>query len=154
MRIGSAKTGKHGDACLEGRHRYPLGPEHGEERVAVEPGAFRVAFYGREGSEIASFDRACGDAPAKASDPMSQLALLCRKPGGWRNSAVRAALPGPLAGAMGAMGKSGRGAMLRMLRDVGAASGFGAAAKAMGVCSQIKVDTFGSRFSTLYAKTC
>lgn len=105
VRVGSAKTGKHGDACLEGRHRYPLGPEHGEGRVAVELGAFRVAFYGREGSEIASFDRAYGDAPTKASDPMSQLALLCRKPGGWRNSAVRAALPGPLVGAMDAMGK-------------------------------------------------
>ncbi len=131
VRIDSVKTDKYGDACLEGKHRYPLGPEHGEERVTVELGAFRVAFYGHEGSKIASFDRAYGDAPTKASDPMSQLALLCRKPGGWRNSAVRAALPGPLVGAMDAMGKSDRGAMLRMLRDVGAASGFGAAAKAM-----------------------
>ena len=33
---------------------------------------------------------------------------------------------------MDAMGKSGRGAMPRTLRDVGAASGLGAAAKAMG----------------------
>lgn len=114
VRIDSVKTDKHGGACLEGKRRYPLGPEHGEERATVELGAFRVAFYGHEGSKTAPFDRAYGDAPTKASDPMSQLALLCRKPGGWRNSAVRAALPGPLAGAMGAMGKSDRGAMLRM----------------------------------------
>ena len=41
----------------------PLGPERGEERADVELGAFRVAFYGREGSKIASFDRAYDDAP-------------------------------------------------------------------------------------------
>ena len=27
-KVGSAKTDKYGDVCLEGRHRYPLGPEH------------------------------------------------------------------------------------------------------------------------------
>lgn len=47
-KIVTAKTDKYGDACLDGRHRYPLGPDHGEERVIVELGAFRVAFYDGE----------------------------------------------------------------------------------------------------------
>lgn len=130
-RMESAKTDKYGDACLEGRHRYPLGPEHGQERVIVELGAFHVGFYDREGTRIATFDRAYGDAPTKASDPMSQLALLCRKPGGWQNSSIRAALPASLSKAMGSMARADRNAMLRMLRDVGAASGFDAAVRAM-----------------------
>ena len=126
-----AKTDKYGDACLDGRHRYPLGPDHGEERVIVELGAFRVAFYDGEGTQIAAFDRAYGDAPTKASDPMSQLALLCRKPGGWQNSAVRATLPKSLARSMDSMGRADRGTMLRMLRDVSADAGYEAAVAAM-----------------------
>lgn len=130
-KIVTAKTDKYGDACLDGRHRYPLGPDHGEERVIVELGAFRVAFYDGEGTQIAAFDRAYGDAPAKASDPMSQLALLCRKPGGWQNSAVRATLPKSLARSMDSMGRADRGTMLRMLRDVSADAGYEAAVAAM-----------------------
>ena len=130
-KIVTAKTDKYGDACLDGRHRYPLGPDHGEERVIVELGAFRVAFYDGEGTQIAAFDRAYGDAPTKASDPMSQLALLCRKPGGWQNSAVRATLPKSLARSMDSMGRADRGTMLRMLRDVSADAGYEAAVAAM-----------------------
>lgn len=80
---------------------------------------------------VAIFDRAYGDAPTKASGTVSQLALLCRKPGGWRNSSIRVALPGSLVEAMDSMAKPDRGAMLRMLRDVSAASGFDAPVGAM-----------------------
>lgn len=133
--VGSAKTDKYGDAVIDGRHRYPLGPERGLQRVIVELGAFEASFYDADGSPIATFDRAYGDAPTRASDPMSQLALLCRKPGGWRNSAVRAALPEPLSRAMDAMDGADRRSMLRMMRDVSAVSGFEAAAGAMAALS-------------------
>ena len=73
----------------------------------------------------------CGGVPTKASDPMSQLALLCRKPGGWQNSAVRATLPKSLARSMDSMGRADRGTMLRMLRDVSADAGYEAAVAAM-----------------------
>ena len=90
-----------------------------------------MAYYDGEGTQIAAFDRAYGDAPTRANDPMSQLALLCRKPGGWRNSAVRATLPESLARSMDSMERADRGAMLRMLRDVSADSGYDAAVAAM-----------------------
>ena len=108
-KVTTAKTDKYGDACLDGRHRYPLGPGHGEERVIVELGAFQVAFYDGEGTQIAAFDRAYGDAPTRANDPMSQLALLCRKPGGWRNSAVRATFQESLARSMDSMERADQG---------------------------------------------
>ena len=80
-RVGTAKADKYGDAVVDGRHRYPLGPERGQRRVIVELGAFEASFYDPDGSPIARFERAYGDAPTRASDPVSQLALLCRKPG-------------------------------------------------------------------------
>ena len=134
-RVGAAKTDKYGDAVIDGRHRYPLGPERGQRRVIVELGAFEASFYEPDGSPIATFERAYGDAPTRASDPVSQLALLCRKPGGWRNSAVRASIPESLSRAMDAMGKADRGAMLRMMRDVSASSGFDATVRAMAALS-------------------
>lgn len=135
VRVGSAKADKHGDAIVDGRHRYPLGPERGQRRVIVELGAFEALFYEPDGSPIATFERAYVDAPTGASDPMSQLALLCRKPGGWRNSAVRASIPESLSRAMDAMGKADRGAMLRMMRDVSSSSGFDATVRAMAAPS-------------------
>lgn len=116
---------------MEDRHRYPLGPEHACERVGMELGAFSVAFCTAEGEPIAEFDRAYGDAPTRASDPLSQLALLCRKPGAWRNSEVRAAMPPGLAASIDAMGKSDRQASLRVLRDVSAGCGYEATVRAM-----------------------
>lgn len=131
VRVDAAKTDKYGDAVVDGRHRYPLGPERGLRSVIVELGAFEASFYDADGTWVATFERAYGDAPTRASDPMSQLALLCRKPGGWRNSEVRSSLPEPLSRAMDSMGGDDRRAMLRMMRDVSASSGFDATVRAM-----------------------
>ena len=130
-RIDSSKADKYGDVCLEGKHRYPLGPEHACERVGMELGAFLITFFTAEGEPIARFDRAYGDAPTRACDPLSQLALLCRKPGAWRNSEVRATMPPGLAVSLDAMDKPDRQASLKMLRDVSADYGYEAAVKAM-----------------------
>lgn len=56
-RVGAAKTDKYGDAVVDGRHRYPLGPERGQRRVIVELGAFEASFYEPDGSPIATFER-------------------------------------------------------------------------------------------------
>ena len=127
----TCKTDKYGRACLEGRHRYPLGPEHACERALVELGAFDVAFFDERGGKIASFERAYGDAPTEATDPLSQLALLCRKPGAWRNSQVRAAIPDDLRRHMDALSKAGRKDALRAMRDASAQAGWAATVEAM-----------------------
>ena len=128
---GTCKTDKYGRACLEGRYRYPLGPEHACERVLVELGAFEVAFFDARGTAIASFERAYGDAPTEATDPISQLALLCRKPGGWRNSQVRAAVPDGLRAHMDALSREGLKAALLAMRDASAQAGWAATVDAM-----------------------
>lgn len=130
-KVDSAKADKYGDVRLEGEHRYPLGPEHACERVGMELGAFSVAFFTAKGEPIAKFDRAYGDAPTRARDPLSQLAPLCRKPGAWRNSEVRATMPSGLVSALDAMGKSDRQASLRALRGVSADCGYEATVRAM-----------------------
>ena len=100
------------------RRQTPLPARAGprRERVIVELGAFRAAFYDGEGTQIAAFDRAYGDRPKP--DP-------CRS---WRSFAeagrMQTAPSGDLAEiaarSMDSMGRADRGTMLRMLRDVSA----------------------------------
>lgn len=130
-RVEGAKTDESGDVCLEGKHRHPLGSAHACERVGMETGASRVALLAARGEGIARFGRAHGGSPTRASDPLSQLALLCRKPGAWRDSEVRATMPSGLAATPGATGKPARRASLRVLRDVSAGCGHEATPKAM-----------------------
>ena len=135
FRPDTCKTDKYGRACLEGRHRYPIGPEHAQERVLVELGAFEVAFFDERGARIASFERAYGDAPTEATDPVSQLALLCRKPGGWRNSQVRASVPDDLRRHMDSLGKAELKDALTAMRDASAQAGWSATVDAMTALS-------------------
>ena len=106
FRPDACKTDKYGRACIDACHRYPLGPEHAQERVLVELEAFDAAFFDERGNRIASFERAYGDAPTEATDPLSQLALLCRKPGAWRNSQVRSSVPDDLRRYMDSLAKA------------------------------------------------
>lgn len=114
---------------LKGEPESRLFAEDAAAMAGLPPKPFRAARVA-----AAKTDK-YGDAPTRASDPVSQLALLCRKPGGWRNSAVRASIPESLSRAMDAMGKADRGAMLRMMRDVSSSSGFDATVHAMAALS-------------------
>ena len=62
---------------------------------------------------------------------MSQLALLCRKPGGWHESRVRSALPDDVRRWIDDADAAGRGQALRVLRDVASESGWGPAVAAV-----------------------
>jgi transposase len=121
---------KYGKVCLEGRHRYSTSPEYGCRDVIVGRGAFKVVIVSTEGEPIAEHERAYGDAPTESTDPSAQLALLCAKQNGWRNSEVRESLPELLREALDSMDKASRGSALRCLRDVAAESGYGNAVAA------------------------
>ena len=118
------KTDKYGKVCLEGRHRYSSDPSLGKTTVIVGKGASEVRIYTCEGKLVATHERSYGDAPSDSSDPSAQLALLCAKQNGWRNSRVRASMPETLRGAMDSMEKAERGQALRTLRNVSVDSGY------------------------------
>ena len=147
VRHDGSATNKYGDVCLEGKHRYPLGPENAQTKVIVEYGAFEVSFYTQKGSLIATYERAYGDAPTQAKDPRMQLALLCKKPGAWRNSLVRAEMPKELRLAVDAMDKPTRSELLKALRDASDQSGYDAA---IAACSALAaMETAPSRADIL-----
>ena len=87
------KADKYGNVVLDGRHRYSTDPAYANCRLIVGAGAFDVDIYDREGAHIVTHERGWGDKPTESIEPVSQLALLCRKPGGWHESRVRSALP-------------------------------------------------------------
>jgi hypothetical protein len=138
---------KYGKVCLDSRHRYMASPEYGGRDVVVGKGAFEVRLLDVSGGLIAAHERAYGDAPTESSDPSAQLAVLCVKQNGWRNSEVRESLPERLREALDSMDKASRGSALRCLRDVAAESGYGnavaAADRSLAALGTIDPDAVG-----------
>jgi len=125
------KADKYGNVTLDGCHRYSTDPAYGRCELIVGEGAFEVSIYDLGGTPVATHPREYGDKPTESVDPVSQLALLCRKPGGWVDSRVRTALPDDLRGWMDAQDAPDRARTLRLLRDVCEESGWSPAVDAM-----------------------
>lgn len=72
-----------------------------------------------------------GNAPTDSTEPARQLSLLCQKPGGWRNSQVRADLSDDLRGYMDKQDGETLKPLLRLMRDEGSTSGYAATLEAL-----------------------
>ena len=125
------KADKYGNVTLDGCHRYSTDPAYGRCELIVGEGAFEVAVYDMDGALVATHPRAYGKKPTESIDPVSQLALLCRKPGGWTDSRVRTALPDDLREWMDSPEAPDRARTLRLLRDVCEESGWSPTVEAM-----------------------
>lgn len=83
------KTNSCGEVCMDGKHRYCLGPDHSCEDVLVEKTALKVRFVSSDGTEIRTFKREYGSEPTETYDMTTMLYSACRKPRSWRNSYAR-----------------------------------------------------------------
>lgn len=132
VRWETRKCGKQGAFTVGGVHRYLAGPAYARKEVAVAVGAFDVTAVDEDtGEEIVSYEREWGDAPTSSSDPTLQLRLLCLRPGGWRDSSVRRALPAELVSFLDSQAPKDLAADLRALRDASAERGWAAAVEGM-----------------------
>lgn len=121
-----------GSFVADGNHRYLAGPAYAKQQVSVALGAFDVTVVDREtGAVIATYEREWGDAPTSSSDPTLQLGLLCRRPGGWRDSTVRQHLAEDVVARMDDMGADELRGCLAGLRDASARFGWEFAAEGM-----------------------
>lgn len=120
------KADKLGKVAVGGRHLYSSSPEYAGRRLTIGLFAAHVELYDEEGTFICKHSRAYGDAATDTTSPASQLALLCRKPGGWRNSRVRASLSDGLVEYMDSLGTDELKAGLRIMRNEAARSGWDA----------------------------
>lgn len=103
VRYGSAAVDKRGCASVDGGHRYHASDAMAGRTVTVAYGAATVAFANAAGEVLAEHPRRFGSAPS-SPDPASQLGMLAKRPGAWRNSPARAAMPGSVAARIDAMG--------------------------------------------------
>jgi transposase len=131
VRYERHRADKYGKVRLDGRHLYSAAPELAGRELIAALGATTVEIYDAGGTPVCSHERAYGDAPTDSTRPANQLALLCTRPGGWRNSRVREQLPDALRDHMDGLGGQDLKAELRIMRDEAAASGWDAAVAAM-----------------------
>lgn len=132
VKWATRRCNKQGVFTAAGPHRYSAGPAAAGREVAVALGAFDVtAVDASTGEVLASYERQWGPAPTDSSDPTLQLRLLCMRPGGWRDSAIRPSLPPALVAFLDSEGPADLAADLRVLRDESADRGWAAAVEGM-----------------------
>ena len=125
-------TDKWGEVALDGGHRYLASADLPLSDVHVGVGALSVTFVDPSTGEVtATYDREFGSAPTTSADPVATLSLLRSRPGAWRESDVRAKLPGEVVGYLDALPRADLRAKLGALHDASAAEGFDAAAEAV-----------------------
>lgn len=128
--LGSVAN-KKGKVRVDGQHLYSTDPAFAGREMLVELGATEVRIFDEGGAFVCRHPRAYGSAPTDSTDPGSQLHLLCTKPGGWRNSRVRAALSDDLREYMDSLSGDELKEELRLMRDENARSGWEATLQAV-----------------------
>lgn len=131
IRYERHRADKYGKVVLNGNHRYSSDPAFGKREVIVGIKATKILLFDEAGTLIAEHDRAYGNAPTDSTEPARQLSLLCQKPGGWRNSQVRADLSDDLRGYMDKQDGETLKPLLRLMRDEGSTSGYAATLEAL-----------------------
>lgn len=151
VRYERRRTDKLGRVRLESRHLYSTSPEFALTEVICAIRAREVVVADAGGTVIATHTRAYGDAPSDTSNPASQLALLARKPGAWRNSRVRAAVADELREYMDGLGRDALAERLRLMRNVAAQSGWEAMVEAAATAleSTGRIDEAGMHMAVL-----
>lgn len=134
VRYMFVKADKKGKIKIDGRHWYSTDPSFAGCELMVALHATTIAVYTESGEFICEHSRSYGAAPTDTSNPASQLAILCRKAGGWVNSQVRFSLPDDLRGHMDSLTKPDLKAELRIMRDQCAVSGWDVTVEAMAKC--------------------
>jgi len=96
IRYEKYKTDKQGNICIGGKHRYSTDAMFGGREMIVGFGAFTVEIYDSKGNAVASHKRIYTDGAGESVDPSASLRLLVSRPGAWKNSRVRLAMPDDL----------------------------------------------------------
>ena len=118
IRYQDYKTDKYGNITVGDRFRYSSSPSLALKRVTVGFSSDEITIYDSQGTLIATHWRLYGSDAAESIDPSSSLRLLVTRPGGWRNSQIRASLPESLRNFIDAQDKPSIKACLKTLSEV------------------------------------
>lgn len=115
VRYATVPCDRRGDATADGGHRYHVADSAAGRQVTVAYGAHTVAFADEAGTVLSEHPRRFGTA-GNGPDPVAQLAMLAVRPGAWRNSATRLAMPADVAAHMDSLGASALSDLLSCMR--------------------------------------
>ncbi len=122
---------KYGKATLDGNHRYSAGSEHGGYSVLLGLRAHDVTVYDAEGARIISYPREYGGKATCSDNVLSDLRLLGRKPGAFRNSHVRDMLTQSVKNHLDSLGKTELRTQVETMAELTGSVGFDTVSKAM-----------------------
>ena len=115
-----------------GTHSYGAGPELAGADVAVGLGAHEVTIVSQgTGELVARYRRRFGGGVTVDVDPVAELRLLGRRPGAWRESRVRSALPAGVVEYLDGLDRASLSRSVTMLSEVAGEEGIEAAGESM-----------------------
>jgi transposase len=133
MRYEWARADGWGHVTVDGNHVYSSVPEAAGKGLIVAVSAHKVVVMDGAGEVLAEHARVFSKGRSKSVDATSQLKLLARRPGGWRNSSIRAGMPQSVVAHLDAQDTEGLRRDLRCLYDSCKRSGISATMDALSV---------------------
>jgi len=129
-----------GYVTLDGCHVYSTSPSFSAKEVACAVRAHTVDILDMHGCLIASHRREFGKGRTESIDAASTARQLAKKPGGWRNSLLRASMPEAAVARMDALGKDGLREALGLLAESMERSGADSTLDALDVLASERGD--------------
>jgi len=120
-------TDGYGKFCLDGKHWYATSPELAGKNLVAGIGAHTVTVYNLNGAIECVHRRVYGPLRTDTSNYKTSLEALLRKPGAWKNSDVRHAMPPSGREFLDAADRGGRMRILTTLAKVSEELSFEAA---------------------------
>ena len=112
-------------------NRYLAGPKWHSMRLMAGVRALRVELRSMDGEPIVTLERRWGRSPDTATDPLSLLAIIARKPRSWGESPIRSDFPEETRVLLDRMEPRERGLLVDDIRHAAVVSGFRAAVMAV-----------------------
>ena len=130
-RYTQVRTDQQGRFCLEGQHWYSSAPEYAHQAIMVRVGAHSVEPVAADGRLLTRHDRVYGPDRSDSTDYRTTVHRLAQRPGAWRNSPLRSALPQAVRGALDAVVRDDLQAALTGLAQCTERWGFDHAVRAL-----------------------
>lgn len=88
-RLAKCRTDGYGKFCIDGVHWYSTAPELPYANVVAGIGAHLITVYAESGEVITRHARQYGSSRTDSCDYATSIDMLVRKPGAWKNCALR-----------------------------------------------------------------
>ena len=126
----------YGHVTVDVHHLYSASPDMARRELAVGIGAHTIDIIDTTGEIIASHRRVFGKKRTESVDPVTQIRLLARRPGGWKNTRLRAEMPPGIVEHLDSLEKDALRRDLATLYESCERSGYEATMRALEILSE------------------